>query len=126
MMTDKPWRSLGDHWLMLGVTAVLFVLVAVFVDLKPHVDENFFFSTNDPQVGQSKKIEQKFPSPSELIMAVSAHDIGSARYLARIDKLTRAVESVDGVTSVKSLTNGPKSFQDALASPFWDRMLIAP
>ena len=36
------------HWEMLAITAVLFVLVAVFVDLKPVVDENFFFSTSDP------------------------------------------------------------------------------
>jgi hypothetical protein len=30
--------------------------VAVAVDLKPQVDEDFFFSTNHPQLGQSKKI----------------------------------------------------------------------
>jgi len=38
----KKRVSLGTHWEMLGFTALLFVIVAVFVDLKPAVDENFF------------------------------------------------------------------------------------
>ena len=123
-MAKKPvW--LGAHWLMLGLTLVLFGLVATFVDLKPVVDENFFFSTSDPGFGQSKKIEQRFPSQPEVILAVSSRDISSPRYLGRIQKLTREVEAIDGASAVKSLAAGPKSFQDALASPFWSRLLIA-
>ena len=57
MAKKRMW--LGTHWEMLGVTVVLFVLVAVFVDLKPAVDENFFFSTSDPGVRESKKVEQR-------------------------------------------------------------------
>src|SRR5256884_8682593 len=116
----------GAHWEMLAVTAVLFVLVVVFVDLKPVVEENFFFSTSDPGFGQSKKIEQRFPSQPQLVVAVSSSDISSPRYLGRIQKLTQEIEGIDGVTAVKSLTAGPKNFQDALASPFWSRLLIAP
>ncbi|PYJ76757.1 MAG: hypothetical protein DME77_04905 [Verrucomicrobia bacterium] len=75
--------------------------------------------------GQSRKIEQRFPSQPQLILAVSSSDISSARYLARIQKLTHEAQAIDGVTGVKSVTAGPKSFQDALASPFWSRLLIA-
>src|SRR5919198_637028 len=114
----------GSHWAMLGVTTVLFVLVALVVDLRPVVDENFFFSTSDPGVRQTKKIEQHFPSKPELILTVSSRDISSPRYLERIQKLTRRIDEIDGVTSIKSLTAGPKSFQDAVASPFWSRLLI--
>jgi predicted RND superfamily exporter protein len=121
-----PMTWPGVHWLMFLVTIVLFGLVAVVVDLKPQVDENFFFSTNDPQLGQSKKIDQRFPSKSELILAASSKDIGSPRYLSRIQKLTQEVKAIDGVSSVKSVTDGPKSLQDAIASPFWSRLLIAP
>src|SRR2546426_4363307 len=113
------------HWEMLAITAVLFVLVVVFVDLKPVVDENFFFSTSDPGFGQSKKIEQRFPSQPEVILAVSSRDISSPRYLGRIQKLTQQINAIDEVSAVKSLAEGPKSFQDALASPFWSRLLIA-
>jgi predicted RND superfamily exporter protein len=125
---NKLWNKraqFGAHWEMLAITAVLFVLVAVFVDLKPVVDENFFFSTSDPGFGQSKKIEQRFPSQPEVILAVSSGDISSPRYLGRIQKLTREVEAIDGASAVKSLAAGPKNFQAALASPFWSRLLIA-
>src|SRR5438094_6818961 len=120
------WKKLpGAHWEMLAFTVVLFVLVAVFVDLKPVVDENFFFSTSDPGFGQSKKIERRFPSQPELILAVSARDISSSRYLDRIQRLTQEIQAINAVSTVKSLTAGPKNFQDALASPFWNRLLIA-
>src|SRR5207249_2978665 len=40
--------------------------------------------------------------------------------------LTQQIHTIDAVNAVKSLAEGPKSFQDALASPFWSRLLIAP
>ncbi len=119
-------HSFGLHWWMVALTLVLLGLVAAFVDLKPVVDENFFFSTSDPEFRQSQKIDRLFPSPPELILAVSSRDISSPRYLARIEKLTREIESLDSVGKVKSLTVGPKNFEDAAASPFWSRLLIAP
>src|SRR5213596_2669470 len=123
MAKKRVW--LGTHWEMLGVTALLFVVVAVFVDLKPAVDENFFFSTSDPGVRQSKKVEQSFPSQPQLILAVSSQDISSPRYLSRIQRLTQQIEAIDEVSGVKSLTAGPKSFQDAVQGEFWRRLLIA-
>src|SRR6266700_1767331 len=116
---------LGSHWLMLVIASVLFALVAMLVDLKPVVDENFFFSTNDPGILQTKKIKRLFPSQPEVILAVSSRDISSPRYLSRIQKLTQRVHTIGGVTAVKSLAEGPKSFDDALKIPFWSRLLIA-
>jgi len=110
---------------MLVITGVLFVLVATLVDLKPVVDQNFFFSTNDPGILQTKKIERRFPSQPEVILAVSSRDISSQRYLSRIQRLTQRAHTIGGVNAVKSLAEGPKSFDDALKSPFWSRLLIA-
>ncbi len=124
-LVSKTPLALGTHWWMLAVTVGLLGLVAAFVDLKPVVEENFFFSTSDPGFGQSKKIERRFPSQPELILAVSSRDISSSRYLGRIQRLTREIQAIDAVSTVKSLTAGPKSFQDGLASPFWNRLLIA-
>src|SRR6266704_3164101 len=115
----------GSHWLMLVIASGLFVLVVTFVDLKPVVDENFFFSTSDPGVQQTKKIEHRFPLQPEVILAVSSLDISSQRYLGRIQKLTQRVHTIGGVSAVKSLAEGPKSFDDALKSPFWSRLLVA-
>src|SRR5205823_12069237 len=80
---------LGNYWLMLVIVGVLLVLVAAFVDLTPVVDQKFFFSTNDPGIQQTKKIEQSFPSQREVILAVSSRDISSPRYLNRYQKLTQ-------------------------------------
>src|SRR5437868_11343201 len=119
-MTKKRVGS-ATHWEMLGVTVVLFVIVAVFVDLKPAVDENFFFSTSDPGVRESKKVEQRFPSQPQLILAVSSQDISSPRYLSRIHRLTHQIEPITEVSASKTLTAEPKSFKDALEAEFWSR-----
>src|SRR5881398_472022 len=123
----RKWvrTPLGSHWLMLAITGILLLSVAILVDLNPVVDQNFFFSTNDPGIQQTKKIEQRFPSKPEVILAVSSRDISSARYLERIQKLTQRVHSIGGVSAVKSLTEGPKSFEEALKRPFWSRLLLA-
>src|SRR5712691_8156136 len=108
-LSTTVWNKLvwsGAHWWMLAVTVVLFGLVAALVDLKPVVDENFFFSTSDPGFGQSKKIERRFPSQPELILAVSSRDISSSRYLDRIQRLTQQIKALDEVSAVKSLTEG--------------------
>jgi predicted RND superfamily exporter protein len=115
----------GAHWLMLAITGVLFALVAFLVDLRPVVEENFFFSTSDPALKQSNEIDKDFPSQPQLILAVSTSNISSPRYLERIGKLSREIEALAHVSAVKSLTEGPKSFDDALKSPFWSRLLIA-
>src|SRR3954471_24317785 len=109
----KIRRSMGRQWLMLAVTLVLFGLVAAFVDLKPRVDENFFFSSDDPHFQESARIDRIFPSGSQLIISVASPRISSEHYLTRLAQLTQQIESVPTVTSVQSLANGPKNFEDA-------------
>jgi uncharacterized protein len=113
------------HLLMLALVAALLALVAVFVDLNPYVDTNFFFSSSDPQFNSTAKIDRMFPSGNQIILSVSSQDISSPRYLDRIAKLTAQIQSLDTVTSVASLSNGPKDFSDAEKSPFWRRLLLA-
>lgn len=114
----------GLHWLMIGVLFALAGAMVAFVDLKPQVDENFFFSSSDPEFQQSAEIDKLFPSSSQLILSV-AGPISTPAYLNRLAQLTRQVESVPTVSSVESLTDGPKDFKDAEKSPFWRRLLIA-
>src|SRR5437879_13850431 len=100
--TSKSVRiPLGSHWLMLVIASVLFALVAMLVDLKPVVDENFFFSTNDPGILQTKKIERRFSSQPEVILAVSSRNISSPRYLSRVQILTPRIRIMGGLTADK-------------------------
>ncbi len=110
---------------MLGVTVLLFCAVVFFVDLKPQVGVNFFFSSDDPQLRQEARIDRIFQSNSQLIVSVAAPDISSESYLARIRELTRELSSIKSVSSVQSLSSGPKNFEDAVKSPFWRRLLIS-
>ena len=118
---QNRWR----HWLFLALTVLLLSLVATFVDLKPHVDENFFFSSTNPRAQESDKIDRIFGGDSQLILAVAAPDISSPEYLERLGRLTKELASVPSVDSVESLADGPKNFEDAEKSPFWKRLLIA-
>lgn len=122
-MTGKRLIA-AAHWVVLALTAALFVLVATCVDLKPAVDENFFFSSSDRQYRQAKQAEEHFGSSPQIILSAASRDISSASYLSKVAKLTDKVETLDEVTSAKSVANGPKSVQDAEASPFWNRLLI--
>lgn len=120
-----PFRLPGRHWLMLGVTLCLFLAVAAGVDLKPRVGADFFFSSSNPRFQEDAKIDRMFPSGEELIVSVASPDIRSLRYMERLGVLTDKLQTVEGVTSVESLTHGPKDFSDAEKSPFWRRLLIA-
>src|SRR5438093_2559559 len=118
-------RVSSAPWLILAATLVLFGLVYAFVDLTPHVDQHFFFSSNDAQLQESNKIDQRFPSGSQLILSVSSADISSERYLDTLRQLTGRIASIGSVNGVRSLADGPDDFADAEASPFWKRLLIA-
>ena len=72
MTQQKAWKPLQHrHWIMVAVTLLLFVLVAFFVDLKPEVIENFFFSPKDPEFQQTSKIDKLFPGGSQMIVNVA-------------------------------------------------------
>src|SRR5258706_9813970 len=118
LTTAPSWM----HWLMLALMATLIGLVAGFVDLTPHVDEDFFFSRQDPQFKQSQKISETFPAPSQLILNAESPDISAKSYLHDIRRLTKRIEGLDKVVGVKSLSNGPKRLADAMESPMWRRL----
>src|SRR5690242_13672071 len=84
-----------------GVSAVVMFIFLRTVDLKPKVDENFFFSKNDPQVRADNEISRTFPEVTEIDLSVSG-DIASASYEDRIRELSEAVAKVPGVTDVIS------------------------
>ncbi len=125
-MAEQQKGKLAEsrHWVMVGVALLLFVLVGLFVDLKPEVRENFFFSPTDPEFQQTAKIDKLFPGGSQMIVNVTG-PIGSGAYLEKIGKLTHGLEQLKGVTSVNSLTEGPKGLEDAEKSAFWTRLLLA-
>jgi predicted RND superfamily exporter protein len=107
------------------------LLVAVFlifltwhtVSLTPHVDQSFFFGDDDPQLREDAKLYKLFPKQDQLIINIEGK-IGSVNYLNKIHRLTENLLATPEVVTAKSLTHGPKDFDDALKSEFWGRVLI--
>jgi predicted RND superfamily exporter protein len=108
---------------LLLVVAVLVAFTFVTVPLTPHVDQTFFFADDDPQLEQDRKIGRIFPQQDQIIINIQGK-ISSPAYLSKIGTLTDRLLKVPGVVTAKSLTHGPKDFNDALTSEFWGRTLI--
>src|SRR5947207_5480633 len=121
----KPFPfALVPVLLCLGVTALVLSIFIRVVDLKPKVSETFFFSKQDPQLRADNQILRLFPEPPQIIL-VAAGDIRSPAYFHHVLLLSDELANVPGVSSVESLSRGPKNVKDALKSDLWTRLLIA-
>lgn len=96
----------------------------VYVDLKPVVDESLFFSNEDPQLIEDKKISRLFSQPSQLIVSAKG-DLHSEAYLFDIQHLSETLLALPEVYLVQSLSHGPDGVEDALKSPLWRRTILS-
>ncbi|KPK97405.1 MAG: hypothetical protein AMJ95_09200 [Omnitrophica WOR_2 bacterium SM23_72] len=109
----------------LFLTLCSIVVLIEYVNVTPHVDTDFFFSSDDPQLQQERRLSKFFRRKDTQLILCAQGDIKSPKYAQRIKVLGQRIASVPGVMSVVSITNGPKDIRDALESPFWKRLLIA-
>ena len=132
-------RRLLRHWpqwaALIGA-ALLGAAVFGFVDLEPKVEGDFFFSTEDPQLQVERRIEERFSTTSQIFVAVRSKQVFSRPALRRLHQFTRALQSIPGVASAQSLTDGLENpadvlerdpaevREDLLDSPFWPRLLL--
>jgi uncharacterized protein len=104
----------------------VFSLSFVFhhVDLKPRVDQNFFFSSNDPQLQSDRLITKLFLQEPQLILSAGG-DIRSPVYLRKVRELSDELSAIPEIDAVESLTRGPRDIAEALKSPLWKRFLVS-
>ena len=122
---SSPVRtSRFGFWGLVGAMVVALWVVAFRVDLTPHVEGDFFFSTEDPAYQASREIGERFVSSPQLLINAAADDIADPVYLDRIDALTVALAALPGIRSVQSLTNGPAAPTAVAGSPLWRRLLL--
>ena len=107
-----------------GLTVLFLFYVFRYVDLRPRVDENFFFSSSDPQVQNDALISKMFLQTPELILSARGN-IRSHDYLRKVGELSNELSTIPEIDSVQSLTRGPRNTDDALKSPLWKRVLFA-
>ncbi len=108
---------------LISLTLMLMVLVGVFVELAPAVDENFFFAGDDPAFQMDAKIAETFESDPQVIVSATGN-LNAVAYFAKVGRLTRALADVKGVKSVQSVTRGPRSVSAAFSGPFWRRLVV--
>ncbi|MCF7908613.1 MAG: MMPL family transporter [Candidatus Omnitrophica bacterium] len=120
LIAKYSWQLL----LFFGLTIVALLILFLTVDLTPHVDGDFFFSSDEPKFQYDKMISKVFPDQEQVIISVTG-DVYSSEYIERLDLFTEVLSAVSGVSSVKGLTRGPKNLDDALVSPLWKRLLVS-
>ncbi len=94
--------------------------VAFLVDLAPRVEADFFFAPDDPQLRASRALAERYPAGETLIVRAEAPDIDAPGYVARVEALGVALDSLPGVESVFSVASENRS------SPLWGRILTPP
>jgi predicted RND superfamily exporter protein len=117
----KSWKP----WIFCVLTLLSIGPLFQFVDLSPQVDSDFFFSSEDPQLKSDEKISKIFTEGSQLIIISALGDMRSPEYFNQIKLLSKKLSSLPEISSVKSLTHGPKDFEDAFESPLWQRFLLS-
>ena len=105
-------------------TVIFLIFVFHHVDFKPRVDQNFFFSSDDPHVQADQLISKTFFQEPQLILGATG-DIHSPVYLRKVRALSDELSSVPEVDAVESLTRGPHDIDEALRSPLWKRVLFS-
>ncbi len=105
---------------LVAATAVVVAGVIVFVDLAPRVESEFFFSEDDPQLRATTELQERFPSPEQLVVRVPGDNLESAEYRATVRSLADSLRAVDGVVAAYSVAT-----EDA-TSPLWGRLLTTP
>ena len=100
-------------------TGVVLVGTLLAVNLTPRVEQDFFFSADDPQLRVSREITETFPSGAQILVRAAAPDITSDDYRSQVDSLTVALTGLPDVESVRSVTT-----ERADRSPLWSRLLL--
>ncbi|HTL47770.1 MAG TPA: MMPL family transporter [Verrucomicrobiae bacterium] len=117
-------RSFGPVIVSLFAAVGILTFLFRYVNLQPAVEENFFFSNEDPQLREDKKISAIFPQTAQIILSASG-DLASESYQLKVKDLSDVFAAMPEVLAVQSLSRGPDSLEDAMESELWRRTLIA-
>ena len=128
-MTTAPSTGPRVAQRLLFLTLVLSILSSVLffftrVDLTPRVESDFFFSAEDPALKESREISRLFPTAEQIVLSIETPELFSAETVERVRDLSAEILAMPSVSTVVSLTSGPKSPQDVQVSPLWSRVLL--
>ena len=120
-MLSRVWAARGAPWVAAALAVVGVLLVALFVDVSPRVEGDFFFAEDDPQMQATREVAARFPGSEQVILRVEDLAGDSAAYRARVEALTTDLLAVEGITGGYSIANA-----DPSRSPLFSRILLTP
>jgi hypothetical protein len=120
-MLPRAWSSRLAPWVASGLAVLGVTLVALFVDVSPQVEGDFFFAEDDPQMQASRAVAERFPSSPQIILRVEDRAGDTAAYRARVGALTEDLLAVEGITGGYSIAT-----DDPTVSPLFGRILLTP
>lgn len=120
-MPARIWSARAAPWGAAIVALAAVALVALFVDLSPRVEGDFFFAEDDPQMQASAAVAARFPSGAQIILRVEDLADDPEAYRRRIAVLTEELLAVEGITGGYSIANSNPE-----VSPLFRRILLTP
>ena len=108
------------EWISSAAALLAVLAVLTWVDLRPRVQEDFFFSPEDPALQSLREIDRRFPPTPQIIIRATGPDINDEAYRARVGALGQELTRIPGVTGVYSIAT------ESAASPLWSRLLLPP
>ena len=97
---------LRGRWYVLAAVAAVTVLAAVaYSHLRVENNLEAWFSPHNPDFIRYREFRDRFQTDETIFVVVNAPDVFTADVLGRIDRISRALEKLPGVTRVQSLTN---------------------
>lgn len=117
----SAWTTRAAPWLACGLAVVGVTLVALFVDISPRVEGDFFFSDDDPQMVASRTVSERFPGGAQILLRVEDLVGDTAAYRARVLSLADDLMAVDGITGGYSIGRDSPA-----RSPLFQRLLLTP
>jgi uncharacterized protein len=120
-MISRAWSSRLAPWVAAALAALAMAAVALFVDVSPRVEGDFFFAQDDPQMQASREVAERFPASPQIILRVEDLAGDEEAYQDRVAALTEDLLAVEGITGGYSIANS-----DPSRSPLFSRVLLTP
>ena len=89
-MLARVWAARGAPGFAAALAVVGVVVVALFVDVSPRVEGDFFFAEDDPQMQATREVAERFPGSPQVILRAEDLAGDSAAYRTRIRPAVRS------------------------------------
>jgi len=120
-MLPRAWSSRLAPWVASALAVLGVTSVALFVNVSPRVEGEFFFADDDPQMQASAAVAERFPSSPQIILRVEDRAEDAEAYRSRVAALTDDLLAVEGILGGYSIANS-----NPAQSPLFSRILLNP